>query len=78
MRRLEGRLFPDRRETEGALIDAGDAMALMGASTADAVLSGLRQIDWAYPALFVYREADENRWSHLMLGLSLKPELGEG
>lgn len=77
MRRPEGRLFPDRRETEGALIDAGDALALMSIGTADAVLMSLRSIDWAYPALFIYREADENRWSQVTFGLSLKPELGE-
>lgn len=39
-----------------------------------AVLSG---IDWAYPAQVLYREEEEQRWSHATLGLSLKPELGE-
>jgi hypothetical protein len=37
----------------------------------------LKGIDWAYPALLVYREAEDDRWSQLLLGLSLRSELGE-
>jgi hypothetical protein len=39
-------------------------------------LMALRAIDWRHPALFVYREPSEDRWSFVTLGLS-SPELGE-
>lgn len=77
MRRLEGRIFPDRREPEGVLIDAADAMTLLSTRSAASVLMALRAIDWRHPALFVYREAEDDRWSYVTLGLS-SPELGEG
>lgn len=68
-------LFTDRRERH-VNDAAANAAALAGDSTEE-MLRELRSIDWAYPALFIYREADEDRWSQVMLGLSLKPELGE-
>jgi hypothetical protein len=69
-------LFPDRREDMGNAFD-GQGVVNAWHVPLDDVLSRLRQIDWAYPALFIYREADENRWSQVTFGLSLKPELGE-
>jgi hypothetical protein len=69
-------LFPDRREDVGNISDGQGATGAWHAPL-DSVLERVRQIDWAYPALFIYREADEDRWSQVMLGLSLKPELGE-
>lgn len=44
----------------------------------DEVARAARRCDWAYPALLVYQDDGDDRWSHVMLGLSLKPELGEG
>lgn len=41
------------------------------------MMSILKRIDWAHPALFVYREAEDDRWSQWTLGLSLRSELGE-
>jgi hypothetical protein len=45
----------------------------------DKMLALLRRIAWEYPALVVYRTSEENRWSHLMVGLT-PPDLaiGEG
>lgn len=69
-------LFPDRREERSPLMDAQRVASTWYASL-DVVLERLRRIDWAYPALFIYREEGEDRWSQVMLGLSLRPELGE-
>ena len=65
-------LFTDRRE-QHVNDAAANAIALAGDSTEE-MLRALRGIDWAYPALFVYREADEDRWSHVRVGLSLREE----
>lgn len=69
-------LFTDRREDEGN-VHAGRAATLARDERLDDLLARLRRVDWRHPALLVYREQGENRWSYVMLGLS-SPELGEG
>jgi hypothetical protein len=67
-------LFPDGREEPKNILQGH---AQTGAhNTADEVLPRLRRIDWAHPALLVYREEGEDRWSQVLLGLN-KPEFGE-
>jgi hypothetical protein len=71
-------LFPDARE-EDANADEGNRITCDGfavVDTPDEVLLRLRRIDWAHPALLVYRTEGENRWSTVLLGLN-KPEFGE-
>lgn len=69
-------LFPDRREEVSVVQTAlGIAQSAIGL-TVDEVLERLWRIDWAYPALLVYRAGDEDRWSFVTVGLN-KPELGE-
>lgn len=71
-------LFPDARELDENT-DAGNRITVDGSaveSSPDEILPRLRRIDWAHPALLVYRSDGENRWSQVLLGLSL-PELGE-
>ena len=48
-----------------------------GAMEPDEMLALLRQVDWAYPALLAYRTSEENRWSHLLVGLAA-PDLTIG
>jgi hypothetical protein len=66
--------FPDRREADASLLEARLAHAT--SDSTQTLLDGLRRIDWAYPALVVYRESGDDRWSYVTLGLSLR-ELGE-
>lgn len=51
--------------------------SLGGAIDPDTMLGILRSAQWDYPARVMYRFEDENTWSFVTLGLSLKPELGE-
>lgn len=44
----------------GTKTDAVDAADLLGA---------VAHVQWAYPVLVVYRPANENRWSHSLMGL---------
>lgn len=72
-------IFPDAREGDD---NADDAQRITSDGIAteappDEILPRLRRIDWAHPALLVYRSDGENRWSQVLLGLS-SPELGEG
>jgi hypothetical protein len=48
-----------------------------GVMEPDEMLDLLKQVDWAYPALLAYRTSEDNRWSHMLLGMSVKPELGD-
>lgn len=41
------------------------------------MLSILRARDWVWPVLVVYRTSEDNRWSHVMLGLNTPEGLGE-
>lgn len=66
--------WPFIRMEERAMIPA---WRTDGPMPPDVMLSLLRRIDWAYPALLVYRAVDEPRWNQVTLGLSAKPELGE-
>lgn len=45
----------------------------------DEMISILTGIDWHHPAMLVYRTSEDDRWSHLMVGLAT-PDLviGEG
>lgn len=72
---LEYSLFLDRREKDNSAYEARAAERLSTAT--DELLWRLRCIDWAHPALLVYREPGEDRWSQVLLGLN-KPEFGEG
>lgn len=69
-------LFPDRREKDANAFDAVSE-ALGDRLSPDEALPRLRRIDWAHPALVVYREDGDDRWSYVTLGLNT-PELGEG
>lgn len=69
-------LFEDRRESQAAAWAAGDVLTSSVDQSVDVVLERLRRIDWAYPALLVYRATGEDRWSYVTFGLS-RPELGE-
>lgn len=75
----EYRLFTDRRETAANRGAHSLAMgpSVLSEASADEVIGRLRRIDWAHPALLVYREEGEDRWSQVLLGLN-KPEFGEG
>lgn len=72
-------LLADRREKPSVMSKAYELVAAMerGPSpmlhTSIAVLLGM---DWAHPALLVYREQGESRWNRVELGLNT-PEFGE-
>lgn len=71
-------IFPDAREQDQNT-DAGNRITCDGFALKagpDEVLPRLRRIDWAHPALLIYRSEGENRWSQVLLGLN-KPEFGE-
>lgn len=71
-------LFPDARE-QGVNADEGNRITCDGSAVEappDDVLPRLAAIDWAHPALLVYRSEGENRWSQILLGLN-RPEFGE-
>lgn len=73
-------LFPDGRE-EPKNINRATAWTGIPASatrSVDTVLVELRSIDWAHPALVVYREDGDDRWSYVMVGLNTPEGLGEG
>lgn len=40
------------------------------------VATEARKVEWHFPALLVYQDQDDDRWSYVTLGLN-KPELGE-
>jgi hypothetical protein len=72
-------LFPDRREDD-ANADEGQRITADGTAVEavpDDVLPRLARIDWAYPALVVYREDADDRWNQVTLGLG-RPWMGEG
>ena len=66
-------LFPDRREPEANWITHAHGIFKEDPSP-DEALERLRRIDWRHPALVVYREDGDDRWSYVMVGLST-PEL---
>lgn len=70
-------LFPDRRE-EAENIAKGVCLTVSLSRPLDEVMAGLRQIDWRHPALIVYREDGDDRWSYVALGLNSPEGLGEG
>lgn len=67
-------LFPDRREEAASIEQASEALRI--APTDEEALARLRRIDWRHPALVVYREDGDDRWSYVTLGLNT-PEFGE-
>lgn len=80
------RLFLDRREgairriLRECLFDAApgsDVYAGTTGASAGELLDVLRGLDFERPALLVYREDGDDRWSYVTLGLNT-PELGEG
>lgn len=80
------RLFLDRREgairgiLREALFDAApgaDVYAGTTGATAYQLLAVLHGFDFERPALLVYREGGDDRWSYVTLGLNT-PEFGEG
>lgn len=79
------RLFLDRREgaIRGILrerlfgSDGQDVFAGTTGAPVDDLLDVLRGLDFERPALLVYREDGDDRWSYVTLGLNT-PELGEG
>lgn len=70
--------FAARREDRASFEEAMEVMhGGFSADPAGDLLERLRRISWAHPALLVYREEGEDRWSQVLLGLN-KPEFGEG
>lgn len=62
-------VFPDRREAPNNVAAGDRAAALAVREGADAVLRRLHQIDWRHPALAIYREGRDTKWSSVLLGL---------
>jgi len=72
----ECRFFPDRREEARNVRLANAARNL--STSMDQLLARLRNIDWRHPALVVYREDGDDRWSYVTIGLNTPEGPGEG
>lgn len=62
-------VFADRRETPNNVAAADMAACMIAREGADAVLKRLHRIDWRHPALAIYREGRDTKWSTVLLGL---------
>lgn len=62
-------VFADRRETPNNVAAGDRAAALAVREGADAALQRLHRIDWRHPALAVFREGRDTKWSQVLLGL---------